>query len=158
MNEERYFDIKTNADHSTFIFASEGRHGTLTKIVRFREVTGADGTFNLALGTVLPNGEADFDTLSNNGDRNKVLRTVVEIISEFLMYYPDRRVYITGSDDRRTLLYKRAIIYGYDEVIKRFVIYGDTSSEYLLEEDFEIFNPNKDYSGFLIEQRAIIDE
>jgi hypothetical protein len=112
MNEDRYFKIRSTADYKTFIFVSEGRHGNLIKIVSFDKVAGLDNTFNLALGTMLPDGEIDFLTITNNGDRNKILVTVAEIVRKFIEKNPDKNVYITGSDSRRTLLYQRAIAYG----------------------------------------------
>jgi len=110
MNEDRYFIIRSSSDYSTFVFPSEGRYGVLIKIVSFEEVAELKDTFNLALGTLMPDGEIDFDTLSNNGGRNKILATVAEIVRIFLEYHAGKGVYITGSDPRRTLLYRRQSI------------------------------------------------
>jgi len=46
----------------------------------------------------------------------------------------------------------RAINYGYSDLAKTFVIYGDIS-ENLTREKFEIFDRAKNYSGFLIRQK-----
>lgn len=152
VNEARYLQIENTPDYRAFTFISQGRHGDLLKIVVFEEVLWLKNTFNLALGTVLSNGKGDFDTISNNGDRNKILVTVVMIVNNFIEKYPDANVYLTGSDKRRTMLYQRAIIYGYEELIQAFNIWGDTASD-TEESEFEPFDPAKIYSGFLIQKR-----
>jgi hypothetical protein len=151
MNEERYHKLRYNADYTIFIFASTGRHGDLLKIVSFDEIDDFSNTYNLALGTLLPGGDVDYNSITNNGDRNKVLATVAQIINIFMEQHPGRTVYIKGSDQRRTILYQRAINYGYDELIKLFNIYGEISTE---NEEYELFEKSKRYSGFLIEKKG----
>jgi hypothetical protein len=152
MHEERYTKIENNWNYRVFTFISQGRHGDLVKIVTFEELVTINNAFNLSLGTILPNGEIDFDSITNNGDRNKVLATVARTIYVFIEKHPDKDVYITGSDNRRTMLYKRAIVFGYDELIENFDVFGDTSND---EEShkFEPFDNSKNYSGFLIKRK-----
>jgi hypothetical protein len=154
MNEPRYNEIKIDPDYTIFRFVSEGRHGKLTKIVSFDEIEGKAGVFNLALGTILPDGKVDFATTTNNGDRNKVLTTVAGIVDTFIKRYPESNVYITGSDSRRTMLYQRAIAYGYDQLIQLFGVYGDISADSPITE-FEPFDTTKSYTGFLIEKKRL---
>jgi len=91
----------------------------------------------------------------NNGDRNKILATVAKIVYMVIQKYPDMDVYVTGSDSRRTLLYQRAIIYAYDELIDTFNIYGVLTNDEMI--DYEPFDRSKNYLGFLIEKK-ISDE
>jgi ABC-type amino acid transport system permease subunit len=151
MNEDKYIKIENTSDYKIFTFISQGRHGELLKIVRFDELITRENTYNLALGTVLQNGKVDFTSTTNNGDRNKILATVAGIVHIFIENYPNKTVYLTGGDERRTLLYQRAIAYGYPELIQTFSIYGET----LIDEvsDFEHFDQAKKYSGFLIEKK-----
>ena len=128
MHEDRYIEVENSSDYRTFTFISNGRHGDLVKIVIFDEITEFNNVFNLALGTILPGGEMDFISVTNNGDRNKILVTVADIVLKFIENHPGKNVNITGNDKRRTLLYQRAIIYGYDELIEVFNIYGDIST------------------------------
>ena len=128
MHEDRYIEVENSSDYRTFTFISNGRHGDLVKIVIFDEITEFNNVFNLALGTILPGGEMDFISVTNNGDRNRILVTVADIVLKFIENHPGKNVYITGNDNRRTLLYQRAIIYGYDELIEVFNIYGDIST------------------------------
>jgi hypothetical protein len=150
MQQETYTQIRFDRDYSVFRFVSEGRHGSLIKIVSLDEIR--LDIFNLSLGTILPNGEIDFDSITNNGDRNKILVTIANIVDIFLEKHPGKSVYIAGSDERRTLLYRRAIDYGYDYLIQKFYIYGDISTS-LPATKFEDFNGLKSYPGFLVRQR-----
>ena len=151
MNENRYIEIKNDPDYTVFKFVSEGRYGKLTKIVRFDKLKRRNNTFNLALGTLLDDGEMDFTSITNNGDRNKILATVAKIIYTVVEKYPDMDVYVTGSDRRRTLLYQRAIIYAYDELIETFNIYGVLTNDEMI--DYEPFDRSKNYLGFLIQRK-----
>jgi len=151
MNEDRYI-IKKSLDYQRFAFISEGRHGKLIKLVIFEEVTKKKNTFNLALGTILPDGTEDYFSTTNNGDRNKVLSTVAHATFMFFEAHPNKSVYFTGSDYRRTVLYQRAISYGYDELIKSFVLYGEIILDSGIN-DFVPFNKEENYIGFLVEKR-----
>jgi hypothetical protein len=151
MNNDRYDDIKIARDFRYFTFISWGVHGELIKVVTFSEFPRIKNAFNLSLGTVLPTGEIDYETITNNGDRNKILATVALIVSIFIQQHRGVNVYIAGSDKRRTLLYQRAIAYGYEELKDFFNIYGDFSSEFE-ESEFEPFNSSKEYSAFLIQE------
>lgn len=152
MQIDSYSNVSNSTDYKSFTFVSEGRHGKLTKLVRFDELKQRADTYNLALATLLSNGTADYLTTSNNGDRNKILATVARITLLFFEKYPEKSVYLTGSDERRTLLYHRAISYGYSELIQMFNIYGYNSRN-IYDDDFEPFNKLKSYTGFLIEKK-----
>lgn len=157
MHEDRYVEVESALDYKIFTFVSIGRHGNLMKIVNFDEITGYKNVFNLALGTILPNGEVDFETVANNGDRNKILATVVDIILKFIQRRPEASIFITGSDHRRTMLYQRAIAYGYNELSEVFDVYGDTSTHSTLTK-FEFFDKTKKYSAFLIKRKKFTVE
>ncbi len=98
MNDDRYKKIRIESDYTVFKFVSEGRYGNLTKIVSFDEIEERENVFNLALGTVLSDGTIDFVKTTNNGDRNKILVTVVGIVGNIYRRKISRKsVYITGS-------------------------------------------------------------
>ena len=149
MNQERYEDVQNTPNFQVFTFISKGRHGDLIKIAHFDEID--NSTFNLALGTIHKDGTIDYDTTTNNGDRNKILVTVARIIYLFTEKHPGKDVFIRGSDYRRNLLYQRAISYAYDELNEAFNIYGGISTE---SDEYEPFNKNNNYSGFLIERKS----
>lgn len=149
MNQERYEDVQNTPDFRVFTFISKGRHGDLLKVAHFDEIDSS--TFNLALGTILDDGSIDYDTTTNNGDRNKILVTVARIVYLFTEKHTGKDVFIRGSDYRRNLLYQRAISYAYGELSETFNIYGGISVE---SEEYEPFDKNKNYSGFLIERKS----
>ena len=152
MNENRYTQITSTSDYKIFTFISEGRHGKLTKFVRFDKLDYWSDTYNIALGTVLENGVIDYTGITNNGDRNRLLATVASIIFTFLEKNPGNAVYLTGSDLRRTLLYQRAINYAYEELIQLFNIEGDISTGEDFSE-FEPFDTSKNYYGFRVKRK-----
>jgi hypothetical protein len=152
MNEDRYQKIENTPNYQAYTFVSVGRHGELVKVVRFSEISGMTDTYNLALGTLLPDGEIDFLTIANNGDRNKILVTIAWIVGIFMEHYTGKKVYFTGSDGKRTQLYNRSIAYGYDELLKMYNLYGDISLDEEVYE-FEPFEKGKTYSGFLVERK-----
>ena len=156
MNNDRYVEIRNDPDYKVFKFVSEGRHGNLTKIVRFDKLRQRNNTFNLALGTELNDGEVDFTGITNNGDRNKILATVAKIVYTVTEKHPEMDIYVTGSDSRRTLLYQRAIIYAYDELTETFNIYGVLTNDDMI--DYEPFDQSKNYLGLLIERKGVNDE
>jgi len=152
VNEPHYTNIEKSADYKVLTFISSGRYGDFVKIVRFDEVFVLDNTYNLALGTLLPNGEIDFHSVTDNGDRNKILATIVNIVLMFIEKYPGKHIYLAGSDDRRNYLYQRAIVHSYDDLIQIVNIYGDVSSGSDAS-DFEELDKTRRYSGFLIKAK-----
>ena len=63
-------------DLSIFEFISSGKHGHIRKRILFQP-TDMQGVYNLAFGDLSPEGEIDDQTISNNGDRDKILATIV---------------------------------------------------------------------------------
>lgn len=78
--------------------------------------------FNLAFGD---KNMTHFDdtAISNNGDSEKVLATVVASLYAFFDKYPQAFVYATGSTQSRTRLYRMGISKYYHEMIKDFYLY-----------------------------------
>src|SRR5690554_1018587 len=70
------------------------------------------------------NREIDDKTVSNNGDSEKVLATVVATVYAFSDKYPDSWIFATGSTKARTRLYRMGITRYIDEIKKilRFLV------------------------------------
>ncbi len=131
----------------TFEFISEGKKGIIHKIVKFQP-TNLKGLYNLAFGDKdLKTGKIDDKVISNNGDSEKVLATVVSTVYAFTDKYPSAWIYATGSTESRTRLYRIGISNFLEEIRKDFDILGE------LEDDWENFNPNTDYKGFLVRRK-----
>lgn len=129
-----------------FEFLSQGPKGRIPKLIKFSE-THLKDFYNLAFGDKdIETGEIDDLTVSNNGDSEKVLATVVSAVYAFTDKNRNAWVYATGSTQSRTRLYKRGISKYYEEAVNDFEIYG------LFENEWIDFNPNTDFEAFLIKR------
>jgi hypothetical protein len=146
MKTEKYY-LKSESKFTRFEFISEGRRGAIRKLIEFQETTNPD-VYNLAFGDFNPQTQEINDlAVSDNGDTEKVLATVVNAVYTFFNNYPDVFVYATGSTKARTRLYRMGITRFYDEMEKDFYLYGQ------IGDDFFEFEIGKDYDGFLAQRK-----
>lgn len=146
MRLEKYF-LKSEETLTVFEFISEGQRGAIRKLIHFQP-TSTPGLYNLAFGDKHPEtGEIDDLAVSNNGDTDKVLATIVGAVYAFFERHPDAAVYATGSTSARTRLYRMGITRFYDEMLEDFYLFGET------EEGLERFQLDKDYYGFLAQRK-----
>lgn len=146
MNLEKYA-LKADRTLEVFEFISEGPKGLIRKLIHFQE-TNESNLYNLAFGDKnLETGEIDDLAVSNNGDTDKVLATVVAALYAFFDKHPGAFVYATGSTRARTRLYRMGITRFYEEVVEDFILYGQEGDE------FYEFETGKDYAGFLVERK-----
>lgn len=94
-------------------------------------------------------GDIDDHVVSNNGDSEKVLATVVASVYAFANEHPDAWVYATGSTKARTRLYRMGITKYLDEVSENFKIYG------LRENEWEAFERDIEYDAFLTKYKRL---
>ncbi|MFV0265540.1 MAG: DUF6934 family protein [Draconibacterium sp.] len=131
----------------TFEFISEGQKGLIHKLVRFQP-TNLKDVYNLAFGDKdLKTGEIDDEVISNNGDSEKVLATVVATVYAFTDNYPDTWIYATGSTKSRMRLYRMGITKFLKEVKEDFEVQGE------LKDDWETFKKGIEYEGFLVRRK-----
>ena len=131
----------------TFEFISEGPKGLIHKLVRYQP-TNLKDVYNLAFGDKdLKSGEINDTIISNNGDSEKVLASVVSSIYAFTDKYPDSWIYATGSTKARTRLYRIGISKFLSEVTDDFDVFGEKN------DDWESFNKNIEYEGFLVKRK-----
>ena len=140
------YALKSEGDLTVFEFISEGPKGAIRKLIHFQE-TNEPGLYNLAFGDKIEGKEIDDLTVSNNGDSEKVLATVVSALYAFFDKHPDDFVYATGSTAARTRLYRMGITRFYDEIVQDFYLFGQIGDDFY---DFEI---GKEYSGFLAQRK-----
>ncbi|MCC6724754.1 MAG: hypothetical protein IT258_09600 [Saprospiraceae bacterium] len=132
----------------TFEFISEGPRGLIHKLVRYQP-TNLRGVYNLAFGDKdHETGEIDDTIISNNGDSEKVLATVVATVYAFTDKYPDAWIYAAGSTKSRTRLYRMGIAKYLVEVKEDFEILGERN------DDWEVFRENMAYEGFLVKRKS----
>nr|MBK9652309.1 hypothetical protein [Bacteroidota bacterium] len=131
----------------TFEFISEGQKGLIHKLVRYQP-TNLKDIYNLAFGDK-DHSTSDIDdtVISNNGDSEKVLTTVVATLYAFTDKYPDVWIYATGSTKARTRLYRMGITKFLSEVTADFEVLGERN------DDWEPFKKNVEYEGFLVRRK-----
>ena len=141
------YELKSGEELEVFEFVSIGIKGKITKIVQYTPTNYKD-LYNLGFGDKnADTGEVDDNVISNNGDGEKVLATVVSTLYAFTDKHPNVMVYATGSTESRTRLYRMGISRYIEEVECDFEIFGE------LDEDWEEFKKDIDYRGFLVKRK-----
>lgn len=131
----------------TFEFVSEGPKGRLLKVVQFIEIE--PGIYNLAFGDAdSVTGELSDTVVSNNGDSEKVLATVVEAVYAFCQQYPEAVVYATGSTPARTRLYQMGLNRFLAEIVERVDLYGQQG------DDWGMFRKEVTYTAFAAQLKS----
>lgn len=130
-----------------FEFLSEGPKGKIRKIIKF-EKTSKDKVYNLGFGDLNETtGEVDDKVVTDNGDMEKVLATVVGAVYAFTDKYPKYWVYAVGSTAARTRRYQMGISRFLTDVKRDFEVYG------LKEGAWEPFRVGVNYEGFLAKRK-----
>jgi hypothetical protein len=150
MKYEAYNDIEFYPDYTTFDFISEGCNGKILKRIEFLPSPWSN-VYNLAFGDIKENGELDDLTISNNGDRNKILATIVKVVVEYTNAFPDRWVYFRGSTENRTRLYRMAIGLHLEELSEMFEILADLNGNL----QFTRFRKGLNVKAFLVKGKFI---
>jgi hypothetical protein len=147
MNYPRY-DYSAGNELNIFEFESIGNKGKIKKIVQYTEMS-IKGYFNLGFGDLdLKTREINDEIITNNGDGQKVLATVVSTLYSFTGKNPDAYVYATGSSVSRTRLYRMGITNNLEELKKDFFVFGLRNDNV-----FESFIVGEDYLGFLVTRK-----
>lgn len=141
------YELKAEKSLMVFEFVSEGPKGEIPKLIKYSE-TNLKDLYNLAFGDKnLETGEIDDKTVSNNGDSEKVLATVVSTVYAFCDKYPECWIFATGSTKSRTRLYRMGINKYLDEIGKDFEVYG------LKENEWANFIREIEYDAFLVKRK-----
>lgn len=144
MNEP-FYEFNFIEESLCFTFDSIGKQ-LISKMVIFQKLD-FDDYYQLALVDVLDDGSFSDTLASNNGDRNKILATVYQIITSFLGKHPNAIILFAGSTPSRTRLYQIAINSELEAAQKLFVIMGYNGLS------FEVFAKNKNYEAFTISKK-----
>ena len=148
MNLERY-DLLADAKATTFAFTSTGPKGFIQKLIQFRQLP-ASRLYNLAFGDRIgESARLDDATVSDNGDAEKILATIVHAVYVFTVRYPDAIVYATGSTPARTRLYQMGLAKHLEAAQKDFDIWGEH------EEVFEVFQKDRAYTAFIAARKKL---
>lgn len=146
MKVEKYH-LKSDETLTYFEFISVGTKGAVRKMIEFQATT-TPGLYNLAFGDKDPvTGELNDLAVTNNGDTEKVLGTVVAALYAFFDKNPEAFVYATGSTPARTRLYRMGISKFYNEIQNDFYLFGQ------IGEKLYVFELGKEYDGFLARRK-----
>jgi hypothetical protein len=103
------YEYTAENEKNIFEFESIGYKGKITKIVQYTEMS-IKGYYNLGFGDLdIYSRELNDEVITNNGDGQKVLATVVSTLYAFTGRNSDAYIYATGSSDSRTRLYRMGI-------------------------------------------------
>lgn len=140
----KYSDIFISHDYKYYKFTSVGVKGNITKVVRYYDLD-LDNYYNLGFGDQDPvTGQLDDLIITNNGDSEKVLATVAMTLFTFTSRYPKAKVYVTGSTEARTRLYRMGIAHHLCSIEIDFKVEG------LLDGEWQAFRKDVPYEAFLI--------
>ena len=146
MKVEKYH-LKADNTFTHFEFISVGSKGAIRKMIEF-QTTSFPNLFNLALGDKnAETGEIDDLAISNNGDTQKVLGTVVAALYTFFDKNPEAIVYATGTTQARTRLYRIGITKFYYEIQNDFYLHGRIGDK------LYIFEKGIEYEGFIAQRK-----
>jgi hypothetical protein len=146
MHLDRY-PLKAGSLLNTFMFTSEGKNGNINKVIQFQPMN-IPGLFNLAFGDEnILTGKFDDNVITDNGDTEKVLATVVAAIFAFSDYYPNAWIYATGSTQSRTRLYQMGINKYFDIAETDFEIMGEYFNVW------EIYRKGRQYQAFAVHRK-----
>jgi hypothetical protein len=123
------YQLKSGQELSSYEFVSEGPQGLITERIQFTLIN-EEQVYNLAFGDKDPiSGEIDDLVISNNGDSEKVLATVIAAVYAFCDKHPDIWIFAAGSTNSRTRLYRIGISKYLEEINDDFDLYGEINEE-----------------------------
>lgn len=138
---ERY-QFSTNPTFFDYEFESNGPKGIIKKVARFTVLR--DNLYNFGFGDLDPaTGDISDTIVSNNGDGDKILATVAQIIYYFTGIYQDAAIYIKGSNAARARWYQMGIGKHWEQIEPIFEIVG------FREGKWEQFRQGKNYEAFI---------
>ena len=140
--------LKSTPNALQHIFESVKNDVVIPKIVVYLPIENNPNLYQLVFGNLMPNGEIDTLSVSNNDDMKIILTTVVKTLFSFFELNPDKVVIFTGSTLSRTRLYRAVISKFINETELFYEIKGITENGVL-----EKFQSNQTYLGYLIQHR-----
>ena len=126
-------------------FVSAGPQRRIVKRIRIYS-TPKPEIFHVLLADVGRGGKSDDMAMNNNGDRDRILATVVYVIELYTLRYPERWIYFSGNTKLKNRLYRMFINKRLGMLASNFYIYGDVNKE------IKPFSPGVDADGFLVKR------
>jgi hypothetical protein len=131
MNHQQY-DLSANTDFTVFEFTSTGKNGTICKAIKYTQTLNVN-VYNLGFGDIIFSDdttiEIDDTNLSNNGDLEKVIATVLHSAYIFTEHYPEAYILFGSSDTAKLRLYRMFLSHNLAEISKSFLVFGAVHNE-----------------------------
>ncbi|HZY38984.1 MAG TPA: hypothetical protein VFE53_20125 [Mucilaginibacter sp.] len=141
------YPLSAGKNSTSFQFISVGPKGNIKKLIYFTP-TYYPNFYNLSFGDENPQtGKLDDLIISNNGDSENVLATVVSAVYAFTYKHPDAWVAATGSTDARTRLYRMGLSKHFEKLNEDFYVLGQ------YDDSWEPFVIGKDYEAFVVKRK-----
>jgi hypothetical protein len=140
------YSYQEQQDAAQFRFNSIGLHGEMPVIVSILPLQIGDTSYQL-LDITLQCADRQWygmHSLSNNGDREKILITICHIIRSYLRFYPLRSIFLMGHTVARTKLYQHGLIDPLLASTSLLAVHGFTGS------NWEVYQPKSIYHAFII--------
>jgi hypothetical protein len=150
MNYEPYPDLVALPDLSDFQFISEGPRGRIAKQIQFTLLF-KPRIYMLQLGDINEYGGFDRSAISNNGDKNRILATVIQAIEVFTTRYPDRSIRIWSLSAERSRLFQIAISKNFQQLSTKFTV------QTMAREGFLLFRKDIDKTDFVLNHKKTPD-
>jgi hypothetical protein len=99
----------------------------------------------------MENGEIDDYSITDNGDRNKILATIFDVVNTYTVRFPGRLIYFKGSTRERTRLYRIAIGLNFEELSQVFDIFVEIEEG----DRFIPFRKNLEVEAFLVKRKSL---
>jgi hypothetical protein len=143
---EKYY-VEAAPSLLKYEFYSDGPKGRIKKQVIFKPFDYNPSVYNLGFGDVGEDGEINDTIISDNRDSQKILSTIALTVFKFYEKHPQSYVFITGSSQARTRLYRIGITNNLEEIRNDFRVFG------IIEDTWEVFVKGRNYEAFLVEKK-----
>lgn len=143
-NGKQYI-FKVSSTGKGYQFNSVGPKGTISKIVKFDELS--PDFYITALGDQASgDNEVDFEINSYNNNILIVLNTVAAIIEHFSLLHPEAVIHLTGSENKRTRIYQWRLKRYLQSSKLKFIFLGHKGEL----APWEPFEESENYTAFLV--------
>lgn len=144
---KEHWPLEVSEENRAYYFLSRGPRGNINMTIQFTPME-IDGIFNLSFGKLNENGEMDDAFVNNNGDRDKIIATVIAAVNEFTLHYPRKFVYFSGHSEGRNRLYRGVLSIYLTQWLQDYTVWGAKE-----DGNFELFKKDKTYLEYLIRRK-----
>ena len=116
-----YIHLQALRDFSAFQFTSVGLAGPVTRQIRFNGQKD-NGVYNLDLRDLPVTKKDDPGRVTDQGDMDAVLATMIQIIEIYTERYPRRSIRLKGDTQEKAHLYRMALDHHLDILFPVFTI------------------------------------